>query len=335
MISIDRNNRLVIRVPEVHAEASMYLNFQRTLRIPDNDDVHFLPPGLGSFPLRNIDAHPDTVPADWREQGGVMMPMFQSEALWISFGSERRYPFLLKIAAGGINAVTGETWTDAVARDPQNYLVTDVQPWLDGFCVAKGEIRQFVAMPLGQGYSAEEQITGRAQMGGLQVVAYPMKAAAWEKLKEERRSEPMACILCEGVPMLRSAGVSESMGLAPGGRMRQEIFDDPYDADAWDLEHPRRVFLHIANSLSWRAITGEAPPTLPPTAEQYTKAGLPWFDWYDESATAVDGSKALAGLKTVKQMGEQKGEQPLPENEPVGKVALQPLGPNQVREWRP
>ena len=53
--------------------------------------------------------------------------------------------------------------------------------------------------------------------------------------------------------------------------------------------------MHIANSLTWRAITGEAPPTLPPTAKQYTEAGLPWFDWYDDSATALDGSGTLAG----------------------------------------
>lgn len=32
-----------------------------------------------------------------------------------------------------------------------HYLVAPDQPWLDGFCVQKGLIRQFVAMPLGQG----------------------------------------------------------------------------------------------------------------------------------------------------------------------------------------
>ena len=31
-------------------------------------------------------------------------------------------------------------------------------------------IRQFVAMPLGAGYTAEEQITGEAEHGGLQIV---------------------------------------------------------------------------------------------------------------------------------------------------------------------
>lgn len=42
-------------------------------------------PGFGRFPLRHVDDYASTVPAEWMEQGGVLMPMYQSEALWISF----------------------------------------------------------------------------------------------------------------------------------------------------------------------------------------------------------------------------------------------------------
>ena len=56
------------------------------------------------------------------------------------------------------------------------------QPWLDGYCVEKGVIRQFVAMPLGEGYTVEEQLTGAAQHGGLQIVAYPMKRERYEEM---------------------------------------------------------------------------------------------------------------------------------------------------------
>ena len=55
------------------------------------------------------------------------------------------------------------------------------QPWLDGFCVEKGIIRQFVAMPLGEGYTAEEQITGEAEHGGLQIEIFPMKREVFER----------------------------------------------------------------------------------------------------------------------------------------------------------
>ena len=58
-----------------------------------------------------------------------------------------------------VNAVTGDGWSDGLHVRPQDYLVAPRQPWLDGFAVDKGFIRQFVAMPLGEGFTAEEQIT--------------------------------------------------------------------------------------------------------------------------------------------------------------------------------
>ena len=120
---------------------------QRTLRIPDDGKIYPLPAGFGRFPLRHVDDYKDTVPAPWTERGGVLMPMYQSEALWIRFST--RYPFAVKVAAGKINAVTGDPWSRDLQADPQNYLVLPEQPWLDGFAVRKGVIRQFVAMPLG------------------------------------------------------------------------------------------------------------------------------------------------------------------------------------------
>jgi len=334
MIELKRDN-LIISFPEVHEDAVMSLEFQRTLRIPDDDAVHYLPPGLGSFPMRHVDDFTERVPGDWCKHGGVMLPMFQSEAMWVNFDSLSEFPFLVKIAAGKINAVTGNQWQDRPVDDPQDYMVVPTQPWLDGYCVEKGEIRQFVAMPLGRGYTAEEQITGETEHGGLQVIAFPMKAAAWEKMKKARR-ERSDCYMDLSCNLILECG--SSMGLAAGGRMKQEIYDDPHDFQDWDLDHGSRCFVHIANSISWRAITGEAPPTMPPTAKDYTKAGLKWFDYYAPENEAVPGSKILKGVKSVLAMGKDKGEKALPENEPidvsVGQVVK--LGgkvtPDQVRE---
>ncbi len=107
------------------------------------------------------------------------------------------------------------------------------------------------------------------------------------------------------------------MGLAPGGRMRQEIYTDPYSIHDWDTEHSSRCFIHLVNSATWLTITGQRPPSEPLTARQYTKAGYPWFDYYDAEMKALDGSKTLATLKSVKQKGEEKRRQPLPENDSV------------------
>ena len=43
---------LVFQFPEVHADAGTRIEFQRTLRIPDDDSDYPLPPGLGAAPLR-------------------------------------------------------------------------------------------------------------------------------------------------------------------------------------------------------------------------------------------------------------------------------------------
>ena len=50
-----RNDQLIFRFPEVHEDAELGIEFQRTLRIPDDNREHYLPPGLGRFPLSRVD----------------------------------------------------------------------------------------------------------------------------------------------------------------------------------------------------------------------------------------------------------------------------------------
>lgn len=330
MITLE-NDRLAFRFSEVHEDAMCSVDFQRTLRIPDDGSDYSLPPGLANFPLRHLDDFAQRLPKDWHSRGGVIMPMHQAEAMWMNFSSRARYPFAVKIATGKINAVTGDTWVNHLNSDPQDYLVVPEQPWLDGYCVEKGLVRQFVAMPLGDGYSVEEQITGAADHGGVQIIAYPMKAERYEELREERERE---------FEEIRQSGISYSlsepgMGLAPGGRMRQEIIEDPYGLDAWDQRHASRCFLTIANSAVWAGLTGEAPSTEPPTAKRYTDAGLPWFDYYAGDAKVLEGAEKFIGLKSVAEMGMEKGEAPLPENATVEIEQVISLGSkrnDQVRE---
>ncbi len=312
------DDELVFSFPDVHPRARLSVGFQRTLRIPDDGESYPLPPGLGEFPLRHVDDFAGKVPAKWAERGGAMLPMYQSEAMWLSFGASdwggrRTYPMAIKIATGKINAVSGDTWSNGLHREPrQDYMVAPEQPWLDGYCVEKGFIRQFVAMALGEGYTAEEQLTKEAEHGGVQIVAYPMKAEVFERRFPEILEQFELC--CD---MAMPEPVGMSMGLAPGGRMRQEIYEDPFDLDDWDTEHGSRCFVHIVNSLAWRHVTGSEAPHVPPTAKEYTNADLPWFEYYDEKAHALGGAKPLEQMKSVATLGKEKGRAPLPENTSV------------------
>jgi hypothetical protein len=318
-----RHDTLHFSFPDVHPSANLSITFQRTLRIPDDDKTYNLPPGLGAFPLRHVDDFAERVPALWLEHGGVMMPMYQSEAMWLNFTAgydEERgvaYPFAIKVATGKIDAVTGKDWSPGLHRGPQDYMVAPGQPWLDGYCVEKGIIRQFVAMPLGQGYTAEEQLTGKAEHGGLQVIAYPMKREVFERRfpKVEMKAKYRGMVQC-AASIDMDCMLELSMGLAPGGQMHQEIYEDAFDLADWDLTQSSRCFVHLANSLAWKAITQQAPPNRPPSAADYTRYGLPWFDYYDESLTAVQGGGILGKLKSVFGLAKEKRESPLPENEP-------------------
>jgi len=333
-----KHERLGFSFPDVHPQATLAIHFQRTLRIPDDDKTYPLPPGLGAFPLRHVDDFAATVPHGWQEHGGVMLPMYQAEAMWLHFtagyDSERgaNYPFAIKVATGKIDAVTGKNWSNGLDRGPQNYMVAPKQPWLDGYCVEKGVIRQFVAMPLGDGYTAEEQITGKAEHGGLQIIVYPMKREVFERRfpkRDLKRCRSVDSYMMDGDSMDCMLSADSAMGLAPGGRMKQEIYEDPYDFSDWDLTQSSRCYVHIANSLAWRSITKQSPPTKPPSAADYTRYGLPWFDYYDESP-AVKGSGILSKIKSVLGISKEKRQLPLPENEPCEPENVVKLGPKRV-----
>jgi hypothetical protein len=295
--------------------------------------------------MRHVDDSSGSVPPSWMEHGGVMLPMFQSEALWIHFqphydgDRETAYPFAIKIAAGKINAVTGQQWTNNLHHQPQDYVVAPPQPWLDGFCISAGVIRQFVATPLGQGYTAEEQISDNAEFGGVQIIVCPMRREVFERRfpkREHTYFREMSADMMSANSVRSPSSSYAAMGLGAGGRMKQVIHDDPHDFNDWDSAQATRCFVHIANSESWQRITGEAVPTRPCTAADYARAGLPWFEIYEERAQGVSGTTILDGVKSIATLWGQKHHSPLTDNDsvvPANVVDLRRgLTKNQVRE---
>jgi hypothetical protein len=117
------HNHLVFRFPQIEKEASFSIDVQRTLRIPDSDKTYCLPAGLGTFPLRHVEDHADKLPAQTTSRGGVILPMWQAEAMWLNFNNQGPgwhldFPVAIKVAAGKINAVTGEAWRTGPSRSP-------------------------------------------------------------------------------------------------------------------------------------------------------------------------------------------------------------------------
>jgi len=239
-----------------------------------------------------IDAFADRVPEQWREHGGIFIPLYQREALWLGFGGVSWKPNAVQVGVGGINAVSGTAWGDKLSADPQNYLVTPYQPWLDGINIGDGVIRQFVAMPLGKGYTIEAQLRGDEEVGGIQLRIFEPKPGRFPDHPPQDQ------------PQLEKdqhalASVAIGMGLGAGGKMQQRIYPDPYTFDAWDESNSSDVFVHLVNSLHYRELTGRRPPRTPVSARAYTKYGLPWFDLYDEGYGAVPPTKKLASVKSI------------------------------------
>ncbi|MGW0947119.1 hypothetical protein ACWD4O_31860 [Streptomyces sp. NPDC002623] len=298
------------------------VRFMRTLRLPESG-THDLPPGLGTFPVRRVSDHPDTVPADWLARGGVMLPMCLREAMWLSFGGSTE-PAALQVGAGKVCAVSGKPWSDRLSRDPQNYVTLPRQPWLDGINSGRGTVRQFVAVPLGLGATVEGQVTGEEVWGGVQLQSFPLnerKRAEWLEAERRRALEtssvksvrvagygapppapgaapmmPAAAPAPGGAPRARAAA---AMGLGVGGSMRQEVYKDVRPVADYTDGPAARVFVHLVTPPEWRRITGEEPPASPVDRAAYTAAGLPWYDYYDNDAHDVAPSDALADVQPV------------------------------------
>ena len=81
---------------------------------------------------------------------------------------------------------------------------------------------------------------------------------------------------------------------------------DPHSFEAWDLRETSRCFVTIANAEQWVDLTGEEPPLSPMTARDYTKAGLPWFDYYGDDKRSIKGAKKLGKIKSVNQIKSTK-----------------------------
>ncbi|AYV83280.1 MAG: hypothetical protein Hyperionvirus5_86 [Hyperionvirus sp.] len=167
------------------------IGFKRTLKVPDTEKTYPLPPDLGSFPLV------------LNEDKSIVLPMRQSEAMWMDFNSSKSVA--VKIGVGNVNAISGESWEENRGKlrdDPQNYVVLPYQKWLDGInatpkkCTEEYDsfihsVRQFIAMPLTSKSLVEAQMKELGIIdtvkGGLNFELYQRKIDFEGKIYDHKR----------------------------------------------------------------------------------------------------------------------------------------------------
>jgi hypothetical protein len=309
---------VLLRENRLHIGERFSLSLQRTLRIPDDGRTYPLPPGLGRFPIHAASDYRGRVPGAWGDTEAYFIPLYQREALWIGFDAAPWKPNAVKVGTGGVNAVSGGRWQLQLHGDPQDYLVCPPQLWLDGINAGQGVVRQFVAVPLGLGYTVEAQVTGGESQGGIQFFVYEPKLGRFPAGPQRG--------LEGGHDVRRRAwpAPGAEMGLGAGGRMSQKIYPDPYGLGAWDPDLMGTAVVHLVNSEQYRAITGQTPPPTPINAQTYTAHGLPWFELYDEDLGDVAPPDVLARVRSIDAMARSDGSA-LPVEEPIN------VAPDQIR----
>lgn len=183
-----------ISIQDENDAADLEISFNRTLRVPEDGTVYNLPALFGPFPLVNVDLLDGKLPESMIQKSGLLIPMYQREALSLGFNESCRYieasvqpkyrrGFAVKVLAGSVNAISGSQPGNSEGEEGlQDYIVTSKQARLDGFFAKAGVsiVRQFVAMTVPSGYTAEGQLKGEEGVGGVQLVIAPRFAGRGE-----------------------------------------------------------------------------------------------------------------------------------------------------------
>jgi hypothetical protein len=260
--------------------SDLSIAFQRTLRIPEDGHIYPLPPGFGRLPVVTVDSVPKNRQYS-REPRTFIIPLYQREAMWLAFGGSWWRPHALQVFTGDVNTVDGSQRTTGLSASPQNYLVCPDQPWLDGIKVGEGQVRQFVALPVGHSRTIQAQLGSGMDQGGLTFRIYAPKHGVFPDHEPSR-----------DVPRSHRSTVA-MMGLGAGGRIAQRIYPDPYGYEVWDASTVTNIKVLLLNSLDFARLSGRVPPPSPVNPHLYAKHGLPWFRLYEEPAGDIPTSEPL------------------------------------------
>ena len=250
-----------IQVFDKHDESNnIFIDFKRTIRVLDDERTYQLPPPQTSFPLFLARHYSSTLPEAMQQRGGIFFPMLQREALMLAFSSYKntQRQFAIRVFTGAVNALTGQpTLKDSIqpSHQDQDYVLAPDQGLLSGYRVGDAT-KQFVAMPMGDKYSVEYQLTGEEFIGGIQLEIIPRLR---DTVTFRRSLSVNDTQKCSDHDHLDLFSTPRSLGLRPGQRITMQD------------HHPRNLYEYA----------------LPHTREPSTTRVEPAASRYDDRAAFV------------------------------------------------
>eukprot|EP01084_Bolivina_argentea_P255511 429778_1 len=137
-----KSNKLII-------DNNITIQFNKTLRISKqnkNKQVKICPK-LGIFNVFKVNNYIHKIPKHWIKRNGLIIPLWQKEALCLSFECLKQSNYVIKIAMDKINAMNGNKLKyEYLSSNPLNCAVLPELSYLNGYKYNG----QFIAMPLGQ-----------------------------------------------------------------------------------------------------------------------------------------------------------------------------------------
>lgn len=239
MLEINSND-LYFSYPEVH----QYANLRVRLYITNGTAEK-------SLPLHHIDDF-ENVPPEWKKRGGVITPVAPGAFMYLKFVSG--YPFAVKVACGKINALTGKLWENEL-NEPQDYLSTKDQEFLTGYKTGKNTVSKFMATKLGDGFTPEEQITGEASFGGIQIICYPLKASVYKAMNNKKISDEPKRNPDVMYSKKRDHLKESTIGLSLSEFENLTIHEDQFGVDSWETSSNDRCYIHLCHSKNWTDYT--------------------------------------------------------------------------------
>ena len=193
-------------------------------------------PGLGRFPIRTVASLGERAPEAMRARGGLVVPIYQAEALWLNFDAPEWRPMAMKVRRSGmVNAISAGA-LDGKMREPaaRTTSLPRRSPGSTASRPATTALASSWPCPSVQAATVEvpaDRCRGRSAASNC---SSPGRRPAASR--PSRRGASHGYVLYRRLNRGRSRG--PTMGLGAGGRMTQRIYPDP--ARGRHVEHQAR-----------------------------------------------------------------------------------------------